>query len=172
MSTLKRSRKRFWISFSVFALISGVIILLKRMFDFPDIVSSTHPLMVISPVVFIAAVIIAYGYYDKLAKNAKDLDDDRDEAEQWKFFLKAHTWKFVLLTVGGLAISITLLFYWKKDYLYALGIIMIFYLLAYPTQLKYDQQFSHRLEKRYQPQEPPETEEQTPAPGQPDEEQE
>jgi len=150
MSTLKQTQKRFWISFLVFVVVSLAVILAKQVLGLPDIISRTSPILIISPLIFIAAVIVAYSYYDRLSRKAK-AENDQNHPLQWRLFLKAHTVKFILLTIGGLAISFTLLFYWKKDYLYVLAIILVFFLLAYPTQLKYDQQFSHLLEKRFSP---------------------
>ncbi len=146
MSTLKNSQKTFWLWLSIFLIISGIIILLKQNFDFPDKIDRNSFVLVLSPIIFIFAILIAYWQYDKLAKQAKSSDD---EPLQWKLFSKATKIKMIILTLGGLAMSFSLLLYWKKDYLYALGMILIFYFLAYPTQLKFDQQFSDNLEKRY-----------------------
>ncbi len=146
MDYLKKSHTQFWIWFSIFVFISGLVILLKKVFLFHDVLSRTNFLLSISPVILLFAIIIAYTVYDRMAKKAKQSDDQN---LQWQLFLKAHNYKILLITLGGIIMSLTLLLYWKQDYLWLLGFSLIFYLLAYPTQLKFDQYFSDNLEKKY-----------------------
>lgn len=146
MQKLKSTQVSFYINLSIFLILSILVYVLKKTFNVPDFIDKTNFLISLSPVIFIAAILVAYAVYDRLAKKAKDLDNSQ---EQWRLFNKAHNIKFALITIGSLAITAVLLLYWKEDYLYLLGISLVIYALSYPTQLKFDQQFSHNLEKRY-----------------------
>ena len=147
MNYLKKTQTQFWIWFSVFAFISGLVILLKKAFMFQDVVSRTNFILSVSPLILLFAIIAAYAIYDRMAKSSKQ---SQDETLQWQLFYKAHNYKILLITLGGIFMALTLLLYWKQDYLWLLGFSLIFYLLAYPTQLKFDQYFSDNLDKRYE----------------------
>ncbi len=146
MQILNRTKLSFYINISIFLVLSILVYVLKKYVHVPDFIDKTSFLISLAPIIFIAAILVAYAIYDRLAKKAKDLTDSQ---EQWRFFNKAHNIKFILITIGSLAITAVLLLYWKEDYLYLLGISLVIYLLSYPTQLKFDQQFSHNLEQRY-----------------------
>ncbi len=146
MQKLASTKISFYINIIIFVILSVLVYVLKKYVHVRDFIDQTNFLISLAPIIFIAAILVAYAIYDRLAKKAKDLPDSQ---EQWRIFYKAHNIKFILITTGSLAITGVLLLYWKQDYLYLLGISLVIYLLSYPTQLKFDQQFSHNLEKRY-----------------------
>ena len=106
-----------------------------------DFISDTSIALVIAPLLFILAMLLAYGLYDRLLRKIKK-DLQAPEQEQWKAFARANKAKFILLSLGGIIIALTLLLIWKQDYLYLLGIAFILYLIAFPNKTKFEIEFS------------------------------
>ncbi len=139
MNELKTSKKHFLIWLTIFIAISGIVIVLKKVFIVKDFIDNSHVILVISPLLFISAMLLGYGLYDRIMRKARQ---STDKNEKITLFNKANKIKFIFLAMGGTVIALTLLLIWKADYLYLLGIALILLLIAYPSRTKYDIEFN------------------------------
>ncbi len=143
MESLKQLKVIYYSIISAFVVFSLIVILLKKQLGFQDIAGATSVITFITPLIMIVSILVAYGLYDYKARKAKKTDDNKIKE---KLFVEATIIKLAFIEFAGLLSAFALLVYWRPDYLYILGIVLVFFLLAYPTQLRYDRDFAPTLE--------------------------
>ncbi len=149
MNLNKQIKKHYFLWLGIFILITAIVALVKKVLMVKDFITDTSIILVISPLLFILAMLLAYGLYDRLLRKTKK-DPQATEEQQWIAFSRANKAKIILLSVGGIIISLTLLLIWKQDYLYLLGIAFILFLIAYPNKTKFNIEFSKYDDKKPQ----------------------
>ena len=149
MNIIKKTYKVYIIWLSIFVVISILAIIIKKVFSIQDFISDTNPVLVISPLLFILAMLLAYGIYDRILRPVKK-NKNASEEEQRISFYKASKYKSMFLSFGGIIIALTLVLIWKKDYLYLLAIAFVLFLIAIPNKTKFNIEFSKYQEKNIQ----------------------
>ncbi len=147
-TALKKARKTFWLWFAIFALSFILAYVLKKFLHLHDFIQADNFIFTIVPVIFIACIIIAYGLHDKYAKTAKKSESTEKKND---LYLKAIALKTAFLSIGGTVVNLMLILHWKTDYLYLSAMAAVFILLAYPTQVKYDMNFTKKYDISEQP---------------------
>ncbi len=141
MNHAKNIKRNYFLWLGILLVITVLVIITKKVFMLKDLINETNIILVISPLLFISAMLLAYGIYNRLLRDTKK-NINATETEQWQAFSRANKAKFILLSIGGIIIALTLLLIWKTDYLYLLGIAFILFLIAYPNKTKFDIEFS------------------------------
>ena len=155
MNLEKKTKINYIIWFSAFIIIAGIVDLTKKVLGLKDFITQTNIILVISPILFITAIVLAYALYDNTLKRIKK-DPDATEEQQWEAFYKANNIKAIFFALGGTIIALTMLLIWKKDYLYLLYIVITLFFIAYPNKTKFKIAFS-----KYDQDKEKETEQQT-----------
>lgn len=123
-------------------MIAGVVYYLKKVAGVEDFITKESKLIMIAPFIMLATILIAYFFYDRLAKKSKSIDDeDKNREEQLKLFQNASIIKIAMFEFVGTFASVMLLLYYNTNYLYMIGIVIIFYLVSFPNQIKFRRDF-------------------------------
>lgn len=141
--TIKKLKLIFMIVFGQFVLIGGGAFALKHFEIMADMIDISNKITVVIPILMIASILISYFVYDRIAKSSQKIEE---EEIQLKKFFTASMVKIVMLDFVGLLVVVMLLLFYQKTYLYMLGIIVVFFLLNFPNELKFKKDFKSKRE--------------------------
>ncbi len=136
--TLKKIKIIYFAIFAQFVVVAGVVILLKYLEIIEDVITLDNKLTMIIPVIMIIGIIAAYFIYDRIANSAKKVEEQ--EIKLSKFF-RASLLKLAMFDFVGFLTAIMLILLYQKTYIYMLGIVLVFYILNFPNELKYKKDF-------------------------------
>ncbi len=149
-NVLKYLKKMFFIFFSVFLVFSILIIVLKKVFEIPDMITLSSKLTIVALFLMVAAILLAYFIYDRFAKKSQKIDsgDTLDEAKeqenkilQYKLFRDAMIIKMSMFVFVGFLSALMLFLLYQNTYLYMLGIIAVFFFINFPNDIKFKRDF-------------------------------
>ena len=141
--TIKKLKLIFMIVFGQFVIVGGGAFALKHFEIMADVIDISSKITVVIPILMIASILIAYLVYDRIARSSQKIDD---EETQLKKFFTASLVKIIMLDFVGLLVIVMLLLLYQKTYLYMLAIIVVFFLLNFPNELKFKKDFVSRRE--------------------------
>ena len=139
--TIKKLKLIFTIVFAQFVGIAGIVMFLKKVKNIDDIIDISSKITVIVPIVMIASILIAYIIYDRIAKSSQKIED---EELQIKKYFKASFVKIIMLDFVGLLVTVMLFLLYQETYMYMLGIIVVFFLLNIPNEMKFKKDFKNK----------------------------
>ncbi len=138
---LKKSRLQFFILFATFSLISAIVYYLKTGAKLHDFISLSSSLTIIAPAFMLVTMLVIFFLYDRMAKKSQKLDKDEQIEEISQLFGKAMLLKMIMFLVVGLMSAIMMLLIFQQTYLYMIGIVAVFFLINYPTEVKFRRDF-------------------------------
>jgi H+/Cl- antiporter ClcA len=147
--TLKSLRLIFFGSLAEFVVVAALALVIKLSLKYKDLIQPSSKLTMIAPFLLIVSILVAYFIYDRIAKKSKKLQTDEDfeiKEEQYKLFKNAIMIKIAMFNFVGNIAAIMLFLLYQQTYLYMLGIIVVFYFLAFPTDSKFNRDFIKREE--------------------------
>ena len=139
--TIKKLRVLFAVIFVQFLSLAAIVYYLKKAEIVQDFIDISSKLTVIIPVLMIASILIAYFIYDRIAKSSQQIED---EELQLKKFFQASIIKIAMLDFVGVLVAVMLFILYQQTYLYMLAIIIVFFLLNFPSEMKFKKDFVNR----------------------------
>ncbi|MBN2664216.1 MAG: hypothetical protein JXR68_11250 [Bacteroidales bacterium] len=141
--TLKKLRLIFSALFLEFISISGILFYLKKVAEYEDIIDMSNKITMIAPVIMLISILVAYYIYDRIAKKSQKLEIEDTEG-QTKFFSSAMIIKMGMLNFVGIIAAVMMFLIFQKTYLYMLGIVAVFFLINFPSEVKFRRDFVKR----------------------------
>ncbi|MBN2893683.1 MAG: hypothetical protein JXL97_17570 [Bacteroidales bacterium] len=138
-AVIKKLKLIFIVVFVQFAVIAGIVVLLKTQEIVKDTIDLSNKLTMIIPILMIASILVAYFIYDRIARLSRKIEVD--EQKRLKNYFSASMIKIAMFDFVGILVSIMLLLFYQQTYLYMLGIIIIFFLMNLPNETKYKKDF-------------------------------
>lgn len=144
---LNQIKKLFIIFLSGFVFYSLVIIILKKVVNVSDMITLSSKLTIVAMFLMVISILVAYFVYDRFAKKSQAIEEEDDEEQlnkQLKLFKKASLIKMAMLDFVGFISATMLLLLYQTSYLYMLGIIVVFFMINFPNEIKFRRDFVKR----------------------------
>ena len=124
-----------------FIIATGVVLILKVKFEFPDFIEAGNLSLYFSPLLMMIAIIVSYYFYNRIKEKAKAIDNID---EKFALYKKAQLSKYLFLTFAGLIAAFTLLGQYLQQNVFIPGIILLFFFLNVPTKNKFEVDFLNK----------------------------
>jgi len=144
---LKKLKIIFYAILSQFVIISIIVYSLKSMKIVEDVIKNNNKLLMIVPAIMLILILVAFLYYDRLAKKSKALEN---EDEQFAIFKNAMIIKLAVIDLVGLLTAVMMFLIYIDSYLYMLGIIFVFFLLSAPSEQKFRKDFIEKKNRLFE----------------------
>lgn len=141
--TLKKLRLIFLSLFLEFISISAILYYLKKVAGYEDVIDMSNKITMIAPLIMLISILVAYYIYDRIAKKSQKLDIE-DTQGQTKFFSSAMLIKMGMLNFVGIIAAVMMFLIFQKTYLYMIGIVAVFFLINFPSEVKFRRDFVKR----------------------------
>lgn len=138
--TLKTLKIVFIASFLGLLILSGIILYLKKIVQVQDFISASSKLIMVAPIFMLGSILVAYFLYDRLAKKSKKIEGT-DSSQRFSLFQKAMFIKIAMFEFVGIFSALMMFLFFRNTYLYMEGIVLVFFLISFPTEYRYKKDF-------------------------------
>jgi hypothetical protein len=139
---LKDIQKLFYILFANFVISSVVIFIVKKYIGVEDVLSISSKITMIAMILMLVLILVAYSIYDFLAKKSKKIEDNTEM--QLELFKKAMRIKMLMFDAVGFLTAVLMMLIYQKTYVYMLGIIGVFFVISFPSEIRFKRDFVGR----------------------------
>jgi type VI protein secretion system component VasK len=140
----KKLKQIFWLVFGEFALLSMIVIVLKRILHVKDFIGFQSKITVVGMLLMLILILLAYFIYDRYAKKSQKIENDNDEEkleQQLELYKKAMIVKMIMFNSVGTLSAIMLFLLYQRTYLYMIGIVAVFFFISFPSEIRFKRDF-------------------------------
>ena len=141
---MERLKTAYWFTFLPMFFLSVIVISVRLGANLPDLVSRTNFMVFLAPLVLILGILIPYFSYSLAVKKTQD----SDLQIKFKTFVNKQILKYICYSLITLFYDVLIFIHYNTEYLFSLGILLIFFLLDFPSDYKFRRDFLKEFEHK------------------------